>query len=142
MLGVVLAFVAAQDQHGTERDGPIQPDELAMIGATVGHSTAVLSVSSDYGKALSYYGFTAGSSWATPADVVLAALSGHPLPAVKQRFRDHLDAGADFLVVTDIAQWRAEDELRALVTTQYPVSMRGPGHIVFDLRRRLAGPSS
>lgn len=110
-------------------------DISAQAGEAVDHSTRVLMVAPANGDIFRFYGGVAGTVWPTSADLAFERqgnLAPVPVPVRFESLRTR--TSADYVVVTWLAEWERQPELRALVEQRYPLEAQGEGFLVYDLR--------
>jgi hypothetical protein len=140
VVGVVVVFGALRSAFPLV---PPVPSESAVVsevrvpvavGRAVNHSSHVIALAPDYGTTLAFYGRMASVAWPTRADLAYERLQGQQPSTVQEQF-DQIQrrVGADYFVVTDFGEWRAQPELRAFLAKRFPVVARGNGYLVYRL---------
>jgi hypothetical protein len=108
---------------------------LREIGELTGHSTAVLFLPREHAMPLAYHAEIAGEWW--PRRTGLHASS---LPADKLLAKLRAEHSPEFFVVTDRAEFEANDELRRLLTERFPLLAETRYYLIFDLREPPPAP--
>jgi hypothetical protein len=116
------------------REDRMNRDLLAMygrVGAAVKHSGKCVVLADDYGKALMYHGEFWGAWW-PPAHFRANAEATHrhtmTTTAEFEVLAQKVDA--DYFVVTLLADWENQTELKAYLTGKYPVAAEEAGKFV------------
>ena len=87
-----------------------------------------------YGKALMFYGETAGSYWPSRSDLVLDEASGKDVPDARQRLDTVIRSESpEYFVVTDLDALAAETELQDALD-DYTVLADTDSYRIYDLR--------
>lgn len=104
------------------------------IGARVNHSTHTLILAPYSGSPLKYHGEIAGWPWPTVGDINAERLIGMPELSVEARF-DALQVihEPDYFIVTDFAEYMAQEDLRTFLTTHFPIILQGENYLIFSL---------
>lgn len=104
------------------------------VGAAVSHSTRTLILDRN-SQALRYYGRFAGWYWPDRGEIrANTRWWGEPPMDARARFRSLAEElSPEYFVVTDFSEFEAQEDLKNLLTTRYPVSAAGQGYLVFDL---------
>ena len=105
--------------------------ELVRPGARV------LAVTEHYGYPLEYDAWVPVCFWLTRADAPIMVRAGVlPSPFTADGYLRHLiaDRGCEFAVVTDLAEYDGQPELRAALARRGRLVRSSPGLLVFDLR--------
>lgn len=110
-------------------------ERAVAIGETVEHSTRTIFLAWEYGAPLCFFGGLAGTYWPDERDVWAHGLRGVPPLAAAERFaRRYERLGAEFFIVEDMAKWKRQPDLQALLRGRFPVVAERPDFVVFDLR--------
>ncbi|MBN1917880.1 MAG: glycosyltransferase family 39 protein [Verrucomicrobia bacterium] len=109
-----------------------------QVGELVEHSRRTVFLSSGHGKWLLYYGEIEGSAWPVEADLRARELRGQPQWTAAERLRRVIASEApEYFIVTDMAAYDLQPELRELLTNGYPALVRTDDYVIFDLRRLI-----
>jgi hypothetical protein len=104
------------------------------IGSLTGHSARVLSVTTDYGTELAYYGQVAANEYPSPDDVALARLQGQHPPSIRELFNPRSGRRPQWLAVTNWHEWTSNAALRSYVSSHDRLAASGPDWALYDLR--------
>ena len=99
------------------------------IGDTIGHQPGVISLTTDYGYALEYYGVQNTSLWPVYSEV----------ERFKQEFDKQLDNRAYFLI-TDFGELKNQPQLLPSLQARYPMIAQTPDFILFNIVEPLPKP--
>jgi len=113
-------------------------EAMRELGETVNHSTRVISLTSDYGMSLKFYGELCCQSWPITADFTRSQWMGDQVANAEDRFKGMLPQ-ADYFAVTDPVEFSRQPELGKILTQNYPVIKQTQDYILFDLRQRKQG---
>jgi 4-amino-4-deoxy-L-arabinose transferase-like glycosyltransferase len=103
------------------------------IGEVLGKDPGVIALTQDYGYRLEYWGWVMPAGyWPYNADNAMRQLAGIPTPEFNQEFNKMIQNRKYFLV-TDMAEYDQQPELKAMLTANYPVYDQGQGYIIYDL---------
>lgn len=140
LLAVVLAGCAMNlwnirdDFHKANFHG--QDAYWAHIGEAIQHDSRTVALTQDYGYRLAYWGWTTPVYWPYTGDQALRELAGHSLPEFKLQFEDII-RGNDYFLVSDLAEYERQPQLKETLTQGYTVLEQGEGYIIYDLRKPL-----
>ncbi len=133
---VVLGMASIGIQIGVvnfDRHGRWQKNEreiAAEIGERLGHSTKVAYLAISEGYPLRYYGEIAGAALNISNQVIEQNLAKKEIPDP-----DVFLEGQEYLVVTEILEYKRKPQLAEFVESHYPVLAQKPDYIIFDLRK-------
>jgi hypothetical protein len=115
-----------------------EPRLWQALGDKLGHTTAVLGLTQDYGNRLAYWGWQRLDEWPTTGDQDLRELAG------KDRSFDETFAertvGKQYFVVTNFKQFEDQPELKEKLFATYPIVEESPDYIIFDLQHGVVQP--
>ena len=112
-----------------------EPQFWAELGDKLGHTTAVLGLTQDYGNRLAYWGWQREVEWPTTGDQSLRELAGKA-KTFDEIFRERV-AGKSYFVVTHFKQFDDQPELQDKLFNDYPVLEQNGSYIIFDLQHPL-----
>ena len=98
----------------------------AQVGQVIGHQPRVVSITSDYGYPLAYYGWQNNNPWPLAADI--------------KNFRKTFALQAAdkyYFLITDFSEFDSQPDLKSYLYATYPVFAQGDGYLVFDLLHPL-----
>jgi hypothetical protein len=132
-----LIAVNINEVRGTLYAENYRPEKAfwARLGDKIGHNSAVIALTQDYGGRLSYFGFVNPQIWSTTGDFRLSALSGSTNPDVVQLIKEKT-AGMDYFLVTALNDFDAQPALKEYLLSHYSVD-QGDGYYLFDLHKPL-----
>ena len=140
LLAVILAGCAMNlwnirdDLHKANFHG--QDAYWAHIGEVIQHDSRTVALTQDYGYRLAYWGWTTPVYWPYTGDQALRQLAGHSLPEFQRQFED-IVRGNDYFLVSDLAEYERQPQLKETLTQGYGIFEQGEGYIIFDLRKPL-----
>ncbi|MBI9049646.1 MAG: glycosyltransferase family 39 protein [Anaerolineaceae bacterium] len=92
-----------------------------------------ISLSSDYGMRLRYFGWKAAKSeWPTAADLRLFTLAGNADLETQTYFNEQTD-GADYFLITAFQELGDQPVLEQILQAKYPLYAQGDGYMIYDL---------
>jgi hypothetical protein len=132
-----LIAVNINEVRGTLYAENYRPEKTfwSQLGEKLGHNSAVIALTQDYGGRLSYFGFINPRIWSTTGDFRLSALSGSTDPDVIQLIQEKT-AGMDYFLVTALGDFDAQPVLKEYLFTHYAVDT-GDGYYIFELHKPL-----
>lgn len=117
-----------------ERDYSAEPAAWAAIGEQIPADADLVTLATDYGLRLRYYGWRGTSAfWPSTLDFAVFESAGKGGADTANRFRTIIE-GMDYFVVLSDEEWQAQAELREILTNGFAVHAQGDGYIIFDLR--------
>jgi hypothetical protein len=142
--GVTLALVAGLAVWGgsvpaaADEYGPKVADYQAA-GAAAGHTLRAVFMTDHWGTPLRYHGEVSGRYWPTRFEIgMYEPLGDEGIPDLAPAARlGQLRAemgGADFFIVTDLAELGRQPDLARLLDDRFRVAARGERYVVYDLR--------
>jgi hypothetical protein len=112
---------------------------LRSLQERLGPTTAVISLSDDYGLSLAWATFISSAAWPTLGDLRAERALGAPVLPARERLDGLIrEEHAKLFVVLSAEELAQQPELAA-VLREYPVKAAGEGFVVHDLRERV-GP--
>ncbi len=112
-----------------------EPQFWAQLGDKLGHTTAVLGLTQDYGNRLAYWGWQRLDEWPTTGDQNLRELAGKAR-SFEAIFNERI-AGKQYFVVTNFKQFDGQPELKDKLFKTYPVLEQSQDYIIFDLQHQI-----
>jgi hypothetical protein len=103
------------------------------LGKVIGQNKKIIELSGDYGYRLSYWGWVNGAIWPSTADTDLRILAGQTAPVFSTLFA-HATAGKDEFVITSSGELDRQPQLRDYLAAHYPVTAKGDGYLIYDLK--------
>jgi 4-amino-4-deoxy-L-arabinose transferase-like glycosyltransferase len=114
-----------------------EPAAWQQIAAAIPEKSTFISLSSDYGMRLRYFGWrVAKAEWPTAADLHLFSLAGNADLDTLAYFREQT-AGADYFVITAFQELDNQPVLKQVLEENYPLSASGDGYLIYDLMHPL-----
>jgi hypothetical protein len=95
----------------------------------------IIALTNDYGLCLLYYGWRNVGLWPSSGEQDLSELRGSGKD-FQQQFANRT-AQYDYFLVTALGQLDKQPELSEMLSTHYPLVVKGDGYLVFDLRNPL-----
>lgn len=134
--GPIMSRVTVASTEEVEARRLFEASAAPEIGARVHHSTRTIVLALGYGKPLLYQAEISGVPWPHRSDLALDRRLGREVPGAEHRFEElrHL-VGADYFVVTDLAELDAQRDLARLLTDRFAVVASTGLYLIFDLRR-------
>ena len=115
------------------RDYRSEAAAWAAIGEQIPDDGCLLTLATDYGLRLRYYGWRGTCAfWPTQLDFSVYEQAGKGSPNYEERFADS-SQGMDYFVVLSMEEWKAQTPLQEILVN-YPLIAEGDGFLVFDLR--------
>lgn len=105
------------------------------LGEKLGHNSAVVALTHDYGYRLVYWGFVQPQLWPTIGDLNVKELLGASDPAFEEYFKLKTE-GADYFLVTLMNDFNSQTNLHDYLFAKYPYT-EGDGYYIFDLKHPL-----
>jgi hypothetical protein len=112
---------------------------LEEIGDVVGHSTKAIFLTYAYGKPLRFHGQVAGNNWPNGGDFRAYQMSGLPIQGTEERFKALSKDSYEYFIVTDFQEFEQQQDLKQLLTRNFPLLVKNQGYLIFDLRKKLSG---
>jgi len=104
----------------------------AAIGEQIPDDGCLLTLSTDYGMRLAYYGWRGTCrTWPASLDFELFEAAGKGAPDYEGRFAESI-VGMDYFVVLSKEEWNRQQPLQDLLSA-FPLIAEGDGFMVFDL---------
>jgi Dolichyl-phosphate-mannose-protein mannosyltransferase len=113
-----------------------EPGGWRKVGEALPANKNVIALTRADGMLVKYYGWHTVGVWPSTVDFNLTQLRGGNIDPDFERYFKSLTAGKDLFLVTEFADLDAQPNLKAYLTSHYPVTAKGDGYIVFDLRAR------
>lgn len=95
----------------------------------------IIALTNDYGLRLLYYGWRNVGLWPSSGEQNLSELRGSGKD-FQQQFANRT-VQYDYFLVTALGQLDKQPELSEMLSTHYPLVVKGDGYLVFDLRNPL-----
>jgi hypothetical protein len=136
VLSVALLLSAGTNVQALRRlpdyQSEVRLDEV--IGEVVGHSSRTILLAPYDGKPLMYYGKLSGRYWPYWYDIRDEKLWGVENMTPEQRL-SLLGNGIDpeYFIVTDLAELENQSDLKQYLDENYPVLLKEPGFIIYQL---------
>ena len=135
---VVLAVCLAVEPLVWQRGDPRFRRAVELreeIGEAIGHSTKTLILDRDNGKLLQYHGKMSGDWWPSRAHFRLFELQGKREISAAERLDAMIEEHEpELFVVVHMAEYRAQKDLKEVLTRRYPTLHETDRYLVFDLR--------
>jgi 4-amino-4-deoxy-L-arabinose transferase-like glycosyltransferase len=112
-----------------------EPAYWQEMGKALPADGKIIALTNDYGLRLLYYGWRNVGLWPSSGEQDLSELRGSGKD-FQQQFANRT-AEYDYFLVTAQGQLNKQPELSDMLSTHYPVVLKGDGYIVFDLRNPL-----
>jgi len=108
------------------------------IGDAVNHTTKALILDTAYGKELKYHGSIAGTSWPSRTEIGFQELLGRPTLTAEARLDEKVEQDqCEVFIVVDMAEYRAQGDLRELLNRKYRTLVETEQYTVFDLKEAV-----
>ncbi len=107
------------------------------IGDYVGHSTNTVFLGNYYGRVLRYHGELYGLNWPHDYDFRQYELQGRPYVTTEERFNSILERSPDYFIVTDLAEFQEQNDLKGLLISKFPEVDNSEEYYIFDLRETV-----
>lgn len=132
LAGASIGFLDVK-QDLDARDYRPEAAAWAAIGEQIPEDGCLLTLATDYGLRLRYYGWRATcQTWPTRLDFSVYEQAGKGAPDYEGRFAASR-VGMDYFVVLSLEEWNAQPQLQAILN-DYPLIVEGDGLMVFDIR--------
>lgn len=116
-----------------ERDYRPEAAAWVAIGEQIPDDGCLLTLSTDYGYRLAYYGWRETcETWPSQLDFALYEQAGKGAPDYETRFAESRQ-GMDYFVVLSMSDYNAQTPLQEILS-DYPLVVEGDGFLVFDIR--------
>lgn len=112
-----------------------EPAYWQEMGKALPADGKIIALTNDYGLRLLYYGWRNVGLWPSSGEQDLSELRGSGKD-FQQQFANRT-AEYDYFLVMAQGQLNKQPELSDMLSTHYPVVVKGDGYIVFDLRNPL-----
>ena len=131
------AFSVLWDVRNQMKAVDYRPESAAwgQIGEHFADEARVIALTQDYGSRLQYWGWRTASTWPYTGDVGYANIRGG-IFTFDDLFNKYSSKMSYFLV-TDFDEFNRQPELKARLTSSYPVSFQGDGYLIFDLKHPI-----
>jgi len=138
LLFFFLIAVNINEVRGTLYAENYRPEKAfwSQLGDKIGHNSAVIALTQDYGGRLSYFGTVNAKLWSTVGDFRLSELSGSTNPDLVQLFKEKT-GGMDYFLVTAMGEFDAQPALKEYLFSHYQVES-GEGYDLFNLHQPLS----
>ncbi len=111
----------------------------AEIGRALDYDSRGVALVQDYGYPLAYWGWINPTYWPHTGDTALREMAGLSAPEFAAQF-EAAAADRHYFLVTDLAEFDAQPQLKEYLYAHYPVLEQGQGYLIFDLRHPLLQP--
>ena len=102
------------------------------------HTTKALILDTAYGKELKYHGSIAGTSWPSRTEIGFQELLGRPTLTAEARLDEKVEQDqCEVFIVVDMAEYRAQGDLRELLNRKYRTLVETEQYTVFDLKEAV-----
>jgi hypothetical protein len=114
------------------RSEPVYWQEMGKALPTDGK---IIALTNDYGLRLLYYGWRNVGLWPSSGEQDLSELRGSSKDFQQQFTNRTMEY--DYFLITAQGQLNKQPELSEMLSTHYPLVVKGDGYMVFDLRNPL-----
>ncbi len=139
VLGVLLLWttIKAWDVRVTLKrmDYRGEPALWQQLGEKLGHDSAVLALTQDYGYRLGYWGWVTPTNWMYSGDFTVREMSGMSFDHEKMFYEQ--TEGKDYFLVTQFSEFDAQADLKDKMYASFPVLEETDDYLIFDLRHPL-----
>ncbi|NOZ68848.1 MAG: phospholipid carrier-dependent glycosyltransferase [Deferribacteres bacterium] len=110
------------------------------IGEIVGHTTKVITLSSNYGELLAYYGELTAYPWQTSLTFQIYKMQGINVPPIDELFNTFYKRWGfpSYFIITDFRELDRQPELKNFLDKNFPVMIRNNNYLIYDLREKTA----
>lgn len=134
---VCLAAMAYPAWHARSgllgKDYRNEPGAWRNMGDELPRDGEIIALTHDYGMRLLYWGYTPVRLWPYQADFQLhLARGGNLSPEIRSYF-DDMTGDMRYFLVTAYNEFDAQQQIKEILTTEYPLVQRGDGYMLFDL---------
>ncbi len=143
MAVVVLLFSASYDLYVARSvmyASNFKDEAVAWkrVGQAIPLGSHFVALTDDYGMRLRYFGWrTPTAYWPSMADLSLSSLSGNAPMNYADSFKQ-ATAGKQYFLVTAFGELDSQPQLKALLTTHYPIYKQGDGYVLYDLTKPIS----
>jgi len=110
-----------------------EPGAWRNMGDELPRDGEIIALTHDYGMRLLYWGYTPVRLWPYQADFQLhLARGGNLSPEIRSYF-DDMTGDMKYFLVTAYNEFDAQQQIKEILTTEYPLVQRGDGYMLFDL---------
>jgi 4-amino-4-deoxy-L-arabinose transferase-like glycosyltransferase len=140
MLGVIV-FAAVGVQVWSVRNTLTRDDYRSeekfwvALGDILGHTSAVASISQNYGYRLAFWGWQDSNSILTTDDLEVRELAGRNVDPM-EKFQEKIK-GEQFFIVTAFSEFDRQPDIKDYLNKNFPIYAQGKGYIIFDLQHPL-----
>ncbi len=141
--GIVVVFLLGIAIRGwgarldlVQKDFRGNPGYWADIAKIVGVEHPVVALSQDYGYRLAYYGWLDVTDWPDSKMLTYRDLRGGRQKNAREWF-DELTKDKDYFIVTRLKELSRQQDLKKLLSDNYPVVAKGDGYLIYDLKEHL-----
>jgi len=113
-----------------------EPAYWRELGEVLGHESAVIGLTHDYGNRLAYYGWITPQIWLPTGHLNYRELKGKP-PIEVQKWFESKSGDMDYFLVTLLNQLNKQPDLKELLYDNFAVFAEGDGYVIFNLRSPL-----
>lgn len=132
LAGAGIGFLDVK-QDLDARDYRPEAAAWAAIGEQIPDDGCLLTLSTDYGYRLAYYGWRETcETWPSQLDFAIYEQAGKGAPDYEGRFAESRE-GMDYFVVLSMSDYNAQTPLQEILS-DYPLIVDGDGFMVFDIR--------
>lgn len=136
LISAILIVVWDVRVSMVQEDYRHEPAYWRELGEVLGHESAVIGLTHDYGNRLAYYGWITPQVWLPTGHLNYRELKGKP-PIEVQKWFEARTGSMDYFLVTLINQLNKQPDLKELLYDNFPVFSEGEGYVIFDLRNPL-----
>ena len=111
-----------------DRAEPAYWEKIASYLPTDGK---ILALTQDYGYRLMYYGWRKVVVWPNRGEIKLSQLRG--IPKEFQTYFAKQIQGKSYFLITAFNQYNGQEDLKQMLSDNYPVYAQGNGYLIFDL---------
>lgn len=135
---IVMAIALSADRAPWRMPpGNLAPflEMATTVGDIVDHSDKTIVLGRESGRPLMYHAEIAGVRWPAAADLAAQRLRGKPSQTARERLERLRERHAsEYFIVTHSRGFAAQEDLRQLLTSEFPLLAHGRYYQIFDLR--------
>lgn len=112
-----------------------EPGAWRNMGEELPDDANIIALTHDYGWRLQYWGYTPVTLWPYNVDNELHLARGGNFGSDYRAYFEDLTSNFDYFLVTAYGELEAQPELKKILESDYPVTQRGDGYILYSLQK-------
>jgi hypothetical protein len=113
----------------------VEPAYWEKIASYLPTDGKIVALTQDYGYRLMYYGWRKVVLWPNRGQIKLSQLRG--IPKEFQTYFAKQIADKTYFLITAFNQYNDQEDLKKMLSDNYPVYAQGNGYLIFDLTHPL-----